>query len=67
MAKLRATVSFHALGRFVRAGEEVESSDPIAVRYPSMFDGAASSVEQATAAPGEKRARRPRSSTRSES
>ncbi len=55
MATLRATTAFHANDRFVADGEEVDSKDPIVKGREALFttDG----VEQATAAPGEKRAR----------
>lgn len=57
MPKLRALSSFHALGRFVRAGDEVDSKDPIVKGREVLFESPApsGSVEQATAAPGEKR------------
>lgn len=49
--------SFHALDRFVAAGDDLPAGDPIVKRYPSLFEDGAPAVEQATAAPGEKRTR----------
>lgn len=51
---LRARESFHACGRFVAAGEPVDPADPIVKGREALFE--ADGVEQATAAPGERRA-----------
>lgn len=68
MALCRARLAFAAFGHgVVPAGALVDSSDPLVVRFPQFFDELASSapsvVEQATAAPGEKRATRARKAT----
>jgi hypothetical protein len=34
---MRAVDSFHALGRFVAAGEVLPADDPIVVQFPSLF------------------------------
>lgn len=48
--------SFHWCGRFVAQGEELPASDPVVKALPDLFDrGTSSTVEQATAAPGEVR------------
>lgn len=52
---LHALSSFHANGRFVAEGEEVDPKDPIVKGREALFTSAPSGVEQATAAPGEKR------------
>lgn len=52
MPTLRALVSFHANDRFVPAGEEVDSKDAVVKGREALFEA---TVEQATAAPGEKR------------
>ena len=52
MATLRATCTFHALGRSIVEGEEVDARSTEATRYPGFF----APVEEATAVPGEKRA-----------
>jgi hypothetical protein len=57
----RAVTSFVAevdgVQRFVRPGELVASTDPLVKRHPELFTEEIP-VEQATAAPGEKRGRR---------
>lgn len=62
MAVLVALNSFHAAGRFIGEGAEVPSSDPIVKGREHLFTtpDPAPVVEAATAAPGEKRATRPR-------
>lgn len=54
VAVLRARESFYAGSRFVAAGEEVDAKDPAVKGREHLFD-ADTVVEQATAAPGEKR------------
>lgn len=55
---LRARVTFFAGQRLVNAGDILPASDPVVRRREHLFEsvGAAASVEQATAAPGERRA-----------
>jgi len=57
VAVLCARTSFHANGRFVAEGEEVDAKDQIVKGREALFGPAddAPAVEQATAAPGEKR------------
>jgi hypothetical protein len=63
---LRATQTFHALGRTVVEGEEVDPKDPIVKGRESLFTAPESAkVEQATAAPGEKRTVRKRTAKKS--
>lgn len=59
MAKIRCKTSFYDLhsGFVFPAGALVDSSNPVVARNPHLFDSGPV-VEQATAAPGEKRARR---------
>lgn len=54
---LRALTTFHACGRLITIGELVEASDPIVKGREALFaqDDSTPVVEQATAAPGEKR------------
>ena len=56
MSELRARESFFAfvkgISRQIRAGELVKNNDPVVKGRESLFE---SPVEQATAAPGEKR------------
>ncbi len=54
MAVLRASVAFFAGSRFVAEGEEVDAKDPVVKGREALFVADAV-VEQATAAPGEKR------------
>jgi len=68
MALVRSKCAFAIVGDPVAwpAGRIVDASHPVAVRFPQHFqpvEAAAydATVEQATAAPGEKRAVRPRS------
>ena len=50
-------MSFAALGRMWPKGTKVDDGDAVVARYPQFFDGGVDApVEQATAAPGEKRA-----------
>lgn len=46
--------------RFVTAGDLISEDDPIVKSAPGVFRAVEELVEQATAAPGEKRARTPR-------
>lgn len=60
MAELRARESFFAfvkgISRQIRAGELVKNNDPVVKGREALFtDASESPVEQATAAPGEKR------------
>lgn len=56
----RATTSFaceiNGVERFIRGGEVLPSSDPVIKALPDYFE-AETPVEEATAAPGEKRKR----------
>lgn len=56
---LIASASFTSAGRLIHKGAEVDADDPIAVRFPSLFEAADTAptplVEQATAEPGERR------------
>jgi hypothetical protein len=54
----QAARSFSAGGRIVRAGETIREGHPLLVAYPQFFKPfeVVYEVEQATAAPGEKRA-----------
>jgi hypothetical protein len=61
---LRARETFHANGRLVVAGGEVDEKDPIVSGREHLFEPAGPVVEQATAAPGEKRAVRTRKAAR---
>jgi hypothetical protein len=58
---VRATTSFATSvdGRRVRVqiGQRFPASDPVVKHAPSLFEPWEDTVEQATAAPGEKRAR----------
>jgi hypothetical protein len=65
MPKLRALSSFHAGGRFVATDEEVDSKDPIVKGREALFTAESGQVEQATAAPGEKRTVRKRTAKKS--
>lgn len=67
MALVRSKRAFAILGEPVvwPAGRIVDASHPVAVRFPQHFETVEAAaydapVEQATAAPGEKRAARPR-------
>lgn len=64
MPILRATTSFATSDRTIRTGDLVDSTDPVVKGRESLFElvevAAARTVEQATAAPGEKRARKAR-------
>jgi len=52
-----ARESFFWSGEFFTAGVEVDDKAPVVAACPSLFDRASAPVvEQATAAPGEKRA-----------
>ena len=55
---LRANTSFFVGARFVAAGELVSPDDPVVAGREALFDrvGSAPIVEEATAAPGVKRA-----------
>lgn len=59
MAKLRCRTSFYDIpsGYVFPAGSLVDADSPVVARHPHLFEAP---VEQATAAPGEKRAVRPR-------
>lgn len=53
---LRALISFAAPGgRFVNAGDIVNRLDPVVKGREALFEPVTDAVEQATAAPGEKR------------
>ena len=49
--------TFHAFGRLIVRGEELPATDEVVKKFPTLFSGVTRSVEQATAAPGEKRTR----------
>lgn len=57
MAILRCKQSFHAIGRpvMVHRGQLFDSSDPIVRGREQLFEAVDDLVEQATAAPGERR------------
>ncbi|MCA9712895.1 MAG: hypothetical protein KDK70_44130 [Myxococcales bacterium] len=55
MASVRALDTFHAHGRTIGYGEVLDASDPIVKGREALFASDDSIVEQATAAPGEKR------------
>ena len=57
MPVLRCKTSFHAIGRpvMVQRGQLFDSSDPVIKGRESMFVNVDDVVEQATAAPGERR------------
>lgn len=68
-AQVRARVSFFAavkggVERFIRAGDVYEANDPIVKGSPDRFERVVDEpvVETTTAAPGERRSVRPRSS-----
>lgn len=58
MAIARALTSFHALERFVADGDELDSSDPIVVRFPSLFDVPTPDPAPRKAAAAKKRTRK---------
>ena len=47
--------SFHWCDLFFAQGQEVDDKAPVVAACPGLFDVSAPVVEQATAAPGEKR------------
>ena len=51
----RAKTSFATANGSVHVGQVVEASHPLVALYPSLFTDGSPVVEQATAAPGEKR------------
>lgn len=55
MAAVRVHTSFAAPACVYPAGALVDASDPIVAKFPQFFDQPTREVEQATAAPGEKR------------
>ena len=59
MSYVRVKQSFYCAGRIYVAGTVLESSDPVVGPRPELFDRIedVAVVEQATAAPGEKRTR----------
>lgn len=60
-----ARETFHTItGRTVRAGDVLDASDPIINGREALFTFDDAPVEAATAAPGEKRARKPRGTTK---
>lgn len=55
MAIVRARTSFWIENRMVSVGTLLRDTDPLVASKPDLFESAEDVVEQATAAPGEKR------------